>query len=321
MSPRASSYSPAHDAILARLRLQPQARWLPEPSRASLSVLSEGVYHSNHLLTCDGERSVLRLNRSSQWGLSAEAQLQREYVTLVDLADSGVTPHPLALIGGSPPLLVEEYIAGDRFSYSGRLQTAATAIAQVHRQPLRSARDHLPVVEPQAFLLEDGLRWLNKADRYGTESRTVQLLRQAAAQLRRTPAPTAGEPVIVHTDLTAGNLIVRGDGCAIVDWEAARHAPAAWDLAYFLSPLTTRWTGTLLSKSDKERFLVAYASAAGVEYDVQLEAVERLMPAVLFRAFAWCVGFQATADLAGDLVERLVSFTAPEFVEHALFVS
>lgn len=306
-------------ALLARLQGLPATPWLPDAAQASLALLSRGAYHCNYLLSCIDTNSVVRINERSQWQLSSEEQLQREYATLVDLADSGVTPKPLALIQGNPPLLIEEFIEGDQFSYSKGLKAAAEAIAQVHQQPVRYARAYLPVEEPHGFLLDDGLRWLSMARQARSCSRTVRLLLRAEEWLRRRPMREMGEAVIVHTDLTATNFLVRGKSCAIVDWEAARRAPAAWDLAYFLSPLTTRWAKKVLTEAERRRFIGAYVDATGLEYETQLINVEALMPAVLFRALAWCVGFRATENYPESLSGRLKFFTAPGFVERVLF--
>ncbi|MGA2322064.1 MAG: aminoglycoside phosphotransferase family protein, partial [Solirubrobacteraceae bacterium] len=286
--------------------------------------LSLGAYHLNFRLTSGGRRSVVRLSRTSQWGLSSHEQLAREFATLRDVESSGVTPCALDLVPGDPPMLIETYIDGQPFLYGLRLRDAARAIAAVHRSLPRHALPHLPMAPPQRFLVEDGLRWVARAEAQGFTPVTVRLLLRAAESLCEATAMSADPLVIVHTDLIGTNLLVTDTGCAILDWEGARLGPAAWDLAYFLSPVTLRWASAgagQLSVGEKQAFLTAYARAADVDPDALRASVVALLPWVVFRALAWCAGFQATADLTVAVRERLSTFTDPDVVQRLLAVA
>ncbi|MGD0045144.1 MAG: aminoglycoside phosphotransferase family protein, partial [Isosphaeraceae bacterium] len=201
----------------------------------------------------------MRLSRTSQWGLSSHEQLAREFATLRDVESSGVTPCALDLVPGDPPMLIETYIDGQPFLYGLRLRDAARAIAAVHRSLPRHALPHLPMAPPQRFLVEDGLRWVARAEAQGFTPVTVRLLLRAAESLCEATAMSADPLVIVHTDLIGTNLLVTDTGCAILDWEGARLGPAAWDLAYFLSPVTLRWASAgagQLSVGEKQAFAI-----------------------------------------------------------------
>lgn len=108
-------------------------------------------------------------------------------------------------------------------------------------------------------------------------------------------APGARAPaVLVHTDLNAGNLVATDGGVRLLDWEAARRGPAAWDLAHALSPTTTTWdaaTSQVLGDRDADRLLDAYVEAGGSAAAVA--QVGALMEAVVFRALSWCAGARA----------------------------
>jgi Ser/Thr protein kinase RdoA (MazF antagonist) len=299
-----------------RLQQMSPRPWLPAPDHARLRPLARGAYHLNYLLDCDGVRSVLRLSRSSQWGLTRREQLGKEYATLHDVAGSGVTPRPVELLDGDPPILVESFVAGTAFSYTAQqLHAAGQAVAHVHRQPVSAAAGMLPTTPGSAFLLEDGTAWLDHAERRGHAPATTAFLRARHADLP--PAPAPDSPCVVHTDLIAANLLATGDGVAILDWEGARIGSPAWDLAYFLSPVTTRWGPghRALLPDEQQTFLSGYAAVAAVDVAVLETAVRRWLPFVVFRALAWCVGFEATAELELGPRADLARFTGLPFVE------
>ena len=301
-------------------RLTP-SEWLPDPQGVSVQSLSAGAYHHNFLVTSNGRRCVARWNRTSQWGLTSRQQLHREFAVLTDLRHSGVTPIPYALIDDDLPLLIESFIDSSPFRYGPDLASCANAIAAVHCQEPIHSRPALPAEPPQQFLLDDGAEWLRRAEATGGQRPSTDLLRRAMLNLKELPVLHASNKVIVHTDLIHSNILLTTDGCAIVDWEGARLGPAAWDLSYFLSPVTLRWAPEEclpISPSDRRSFLVTYAEAVNRDVEVIIEEVEDLLPFVIFRALAWCVGFEQFERHSVDVAARLSSFTDPKFIaEHA----
>lgn len=262
----------------------------------ALAHLAAGAYHDHHLLTVEGHAVVLRRCTGSQWGLPPAEQLAREHATLVALAQTGVAPTPLALLS-DPPLLIEEHVTGRPFAYASDLPALGRALATVHGL----APEHLPVVDARVELLEDGSAWLERARAAGTDTEAVVLI-AALGERAATAAGEAGRAVLVHSDLNAGNLVATDDGVRLLDWEAARRGPAAWDLAHALSPTTTRWdaaTACALAPADARELLDAYVGAGGSPEAVA--QVGALMGAVVFRALAWCLGFRA--DVAGGYAE------------------
>ena len=285
----------------------------------TLRHLAAGAYHDHHVLTVEGTDVVLRRCVGSQWGLPPAEQLAREHATLVALAPTGVAPRPLALLD-DPPLLLEEHVGGRPFSYATDLPALARALVPVHAL----APEHLPAVDPIAELLEDGGRWLALAREAGTDPEAVVLVDGLGTEAAAGPVPTAAA-ILVHTDLNAGNLVVEGDGAVrLLDWEAARRGPAAWDLAHALSPTTTRWNAAgacTLSEDQVRAFLEAYATAGGSP--TVIAELQALLAPVVFRALAWCLGVRGEhalgrRELGGDLAESLARLTRTDAVAEAV---
>ncbi len=279
----------------------------------SLEHLAAGAYHDHHVLTIDGRPVVLRRCTGSQWGLAPAAQLAREHATLVALAPTGLAPRPLGLLV-DPPLLLEELVEGRPFDYARDLPALGAALAQVHAH----APEHLPAVDARAELLADGAAWLARARTAGTDPEAVALLAALGERVERA-GPIAAPAVLVHTDLNAGNLVATEHGVRLLDWEAARRGPAAWDLAHALSPTTTRWdaaTACALTQADRDALLDAYVAAGGSAGAVA--QVGALLEAVVFRALSWCVGMRAAPLADGTLADALERLTRPRAVADAI---
>lgn len=307
---------PSAAELTERLQRLGPRPWLTVPNEAELQPLARGAYHLNFLLENRGVQSVLRLCRNSQWGLTRHEQLSKEFATLQDVACSGVAPRPRELVTGEVPILIESFVAGTPFEYTSEgLYAAGRSVGHVHTQRVFAGLGRLPTVPGYRFLLDDGAAWLSKAEQVGHAPETTACLRAHGAELNQ---PTVrGRMCIVHTDLTASNLLATHDGVAILDWEGARLGDSAWDLAYFLSPVTTRWGPgrRALSVQERMRFLAGYSSITGENVNVLEEAVVQWMPLVIFRALAWCVGFEAITDLEPGPRADLGRFTNPQFVE------
>lgn len=293
--------------------------WLPQPSVATLQDLSSGAYHSNFLMTGTDQRLVLRVNLSSQWGLTARQQLAREFSALQDVSSSGRTPSPVALVVEEIPFIVETFVPGTPFTYrDASIKMAAAAFAACHAVVPRHSLGPVPVGDPMTDLVHGGFSWLDKVDGAERFRVTEGLLRRFGATIRKPIKQSAN--VIIHTDLIHANLLIGNSACAILDWEGARFGPAEWDLAYFISPVTTRWADGFqeLTPSQSELLLREYSLAAECDLDSIRDRVNSFMPLVVFRALCWCLGYAASPDLSDAeryLVER---FTDSRFVDDLL---
>lgn len=267
-----------------------------------LTPLARGAYHEHHVARVGERRVVLRRCVGSQWGLPPREQLAREHLTLQALAVTGVAPEPVALLHD---VLVEELVEGRPFRYPQDLPALAESLRAVHAVP---PPEHLPRVDAFAELLADGDAWLARADAEA-DGAAIALLR---AHRERLAPPPAGAPgVLCHTDLNAGNLIVEPSGrCRIVDWEAARVGPRAWDLAHAISPTTTEWdpdAAAVLAPADVAAFLGAQAGAT-----------RALLGAVQYRALAWVLGASAQGTADERLRHQLDRFRTAAFVTRVL---
>jgi thiamine kinase-like enzyme len=94
--------------------------------------------------------------------------------------------------------------------------------------------------------------------------------------------------------LNQTNFIV-STKCVVVDWECARFAGIEWDLAHFVARTTTAWGGGApLSAEQVETFLRTYTECAATHsLTAVCDAVNRILPFIYFRCFAWCLGTYA----------------------------
>ena len=286
----------------------PTTPWPVEAVRAALGLdgpgaltpLAAGAYHEHVVLD---DRWVLRRCTGSQWGLAPREQLAREHATLEALAPTGLAPAPGPLVGD---VLVEERVRGRPFHPARDLPALGRALRDVHAL----APAHLPALDARAALLEDARAWLARAPAGAARD----LLRELEARVAAAPSPPAPAR-LVHTDLNAGNLLVDAEGrVRLLDWEAARRADPAWDLAHAVSPTTTLWDPATACEPDArqvEAFLRAYGD------DAIAGRVGALLDAVVLRALAWCLGFDGAAP-GTALHDALSRYRDPAFVERRL---
>jgi len=293
--------------------------------QATLRFLARGVYHENYVLSTAQSKYLVRVNLSSQLGLSHDAQARYEFNTLRDVAASSVTPKPIALIPreseSDKAILIEEFIYGREFQHDVDLNAAAKSLAKIHRS-VPSFNSAMERLDARDALRDDGNKWLLIAEQLGCDGATMRLLKTLSASLvNETESKWHG---IVHTDLTRSNFIVN-TRCCLVDWECARFAGVEWDLAHFVAPTTTMWRADQshrLSAAEIEDFLTAYADASGIrEKELLGQLVKKTLPFIYFRCFAWCAGTHARHEralmppLAEHDANRLLDYLRPEFIE------
>ena len=296
----------------------PSTQWLPDPAGVELRLLADGVYHANFTVTSGNRRSVVRVVRQSQWGLGCSAQLEREFAVLEDLMQARVAPMPFALVQSGPiPFIVESLVPGRYINHRSDLDACAVAIAAMHAcAPTRSGR-LFDRRAPKTFLLHDSSKRLESCRRNATNSYSIQLLERALHSLAGVELPDR-ESVLIHTDLIQKNLLVDDTKCRILDWEGARLGCRAWDLAYFMSPVTLSWADppATLSAHEQMCFLRAYNCDGSGSVDSLRNEIDTFMPFVLLRALSWCVDYASRAvDIESPSTQaRLDLFTSPEYI-------
>lgn len=313
-------------ALAARARPRLLALGWPDAEPA-VTFLAEGAYHANHVLRSDGRACVARVSQASQWGLGPAAQLAREHATLEALAPAGGgAPAPLGLLDGEPPVLLEELVEGRPFDLHRDLPALGAALATVHVPEVAARARHLPAVDARVALETDGREWLERARAGGEDAEAVARLDAHLAGLRSATAPPPGPAVLVHTDLNPSNLVMAGERCRLLDWEAARLAEPAWDLAHAVSPTTSLWDDDdprILEAAEVAAFLTAYAEAARRPVAEVTAATRAWLPTVAFRALAWTLGARVQAHREGRTLEtalaaRLARYRSPQLVGAAL---
>jgi len=311
------------ESILGRIQRMHATEWMPAPRAATIELLADGTYHANFVVRSIDRQFVARYNRSSQWGLSSADQLAREFRVLLDLSSSAATPTPLAFETETDhPFLLESFVDGKKFDYETDLEACAVAIATTHRCAPRASASVLPRVSPTQFLLDDGVDWIRRVGSSPVRLETVTHLAEAERRLRTQDAVLDSPWVIVHTDLIQPNILRTPERCVLVDWEGAKLGPRAWDLAYFLSPVTLCWADpppVTIGDERRRAFLQAYADTASIGLESLEHEVNTISPYVIFRAIAWCAGYAASeSDISRRARDTIAYLCDPGFIDEHL---
>lgn len=219
---------------------------------------------------------LLRVPRTSFWGLAPGAALARQAEAFRRLAPSDRTPRLLAVFEPEPDLpygaLAVEEIAGTEPDLPHDLPALAQALAAIHglpvpppeaRPPLddqtRPVAATLAVIEAQADHLE--------AAGLHPESRAMLAEDLAWARHFAVGAGAEAQPrALALTDTQPGNFLIGADGSArCVDLEKALYGAIAIDLAHATIPPAVGWDPACaaeLSAADIAGFYRAYLAAA-----------------------------------------------------------
>jgi thiamine kinase-like enzyme len=212
------------------------------------------------------------------------------------------------------------------------LEAAARCVAATHR--LGVPADHRLQVHAAAArsLLDEAAElaapYLAWSDAPATSVVALRRAFELAEASADAVAPGAFELAIVNTDLNSHNFVVNDGRAWLLDWERARIAPAAQDLAHFLLPTTTLWradSAKRLKPADEARFVTTYL-AERPELDAEgfRRQLAALKAAVALRAVAWCAwALHATATgnraLSNqETLERCHMYLDAAFLRHLL---
>ncbi len=268
--------------------------WVSPP--LSVTFLAAGEYNANYLVASEDGRSVLRINHGSQLGLGDD-QIAYEFKVLTALADSGVTPKPLACHPRPDPLgggaLLMEFIPGRPLDYRHDLEKAARIFARVHTVPVP---DSLIVqADPVAAIADESFGLLHRFADHPLKKEQDQILsyfntvQDLAAETR--PLFAAEPLCLVNTEVNSGNFLISPDRACLVDWEKAVVSCRYQDLGHFMVPTTTLWkTDILLTPADKKTFLQTYHRHAcpDIPFTDLMEKSRVMEQTILLRALSWC---------------------------------
>ena len=296
-----------------RLYLQdlPPGTLSPDAKPEDASFLARGEYSLNYRVRGgSGPDLVARLVTGTQMGLPLGEQALYEHAALGLIAPSGVTPEP-HFVDPDPkdlpyPLILEEFLPGRPLDYSTDLVPAARCIARVHELGVPAEHALQVHPDPAPAILEESrglaalyLEWDGAAE--GSKIGLRRGFRKIEGFLKRKGLFTGETLAVVNYDLNTHNFVVNNAGAAkLLDWEKARIAPRAQDLAHFLLPTTTLWrddTAALLSEGQEREFVDAYLEHASVEDTGRfLDGLEAMKTIISLRAVSWCAwALQETA--------------------------
>ena len=326
--------------------LQPAVRaWLDLPERRArigfapdapitVSILAQGEYNLNYLVTCGDRRVVARVNTGTQIGEGD--QIGYEYRALEFLRPTGIAPEPLLLDNSGAEIpygfLIESWCPGRPLDYATEVELAARTIAALHTLPTEGNPDFLVIPEPLMGSWEEAKGYLDvffaapDADPQVVRifERVLPALADAAGRDAARFRPE--ERVIIHTDVQAHNFVVDDPHAAramLVDWEKPKLDDGSYDLCNFLTPTCTLWKmDYVLSDAQRAAFLRVYAGAVGDHHAGRdLEGrVDARMPFVYLRAVAWCAMAWEEYTRPGRLLrnestfEKIVMFLEPDFL-------
>ena len=328
------------DDLTAAVRLYledlPSGTLPPDAKPEDASFLARGEYSLNYRMRggC-GPDLVARLVTGTQMGLPLGEQALYEHAALGLIAPSNVTPRP-RLVDPDPeglpyPLILEEFLPGRPLDYSTDLVPAARCIARIHElgvpaeHTLQVHPDPAPaILEESRVLAAPYLEWDEAAE--GSKTGLRKGFRKIEGFLERKGLFTGDDLAIVNYDLNTHNFVVSDTGTAkLVDWEKARIAPRAQDLAHFLLPTTTLWrddTAALLSEGQEREFVDAYLEHAPVEDTGRfLDGLEAMKTIISLRAVSWCAwALQETAQGSRPItneetLRKSHTYLEPEFLE------
>lgn len=306
----------------------------PPDAPLHVSVLAQGEYNLNYLVTCGDRRVVARVNTGTQIG--AGDQIGYEYRALEFLRPAGIAPAPYLLdnTGAVIPygFLVEEYFPGRLLDYATEVPLAARTIAALHTLPTAGNPDFLVVPDPLTGSWQEAKGFLDvffaapEADQAVVRifRRVLAALAETATRDQRRFRPE--DRVITHTDVQAHNFVVADgehDRAKLVDWEKPMLDDGSYDLCHFLTPTSTLWKcDYVLTDAQRTAFLDTYAVAVGDHHagrDLH-GRVEARMPFVYLRATGWCAMAWVEYTRPGRLLRneetftRIVQYLEPDFL-------
>jgi thiamine kinase-like enzyme len=190
----------------------------------STEELSGGLTNTNHLVTVDGERYVVRIPGRSTELLAVDRENERHNAAAG--ATTGVSPRIVEVLEDLDVIVIE-YIdgttmSGDRLRTPEQVRRIASSLRRLHAAPrflkdfdmFRLTEFYLSVCEERDVRIPDGFR--DHLD-------DVAVIERA---LGERPLP----PVPCHNDLLAENYIDDGEQLWIVDFEYSGNNDPAFEL-------------------------------------------------------------------------------------------
>ena len=195
---------------------------------------------------------------------------EAEYKCLLWLDGSGIAPKPYKYLK-TPfgEVLLYNYIKGQTWSHD--VSTVSELLTRIHKH--KYPKDLRILSATPSDIKETGLEIINKLNSYHKQKLNMICPDVPISDI---------EPVLLHTDVVPGNLILGEKGLRLIDWQCPAIGDPIVDIMMFLSPGMHEIYGSgKLSMKDYETFLMNLTPKLRCRYN-------RLGPLYHWRLAAYC---------------------------------
>ena len=193
-----------------------------------------------------------------------------EYECLLLLNGSDIAPKPFEYLK-TPfgEVLLYDYIKGETWTRDVDIVSELLTRIRKHKYPKRlRILSNLP-----SDIKQTGLEIINKLNSYH-QNKLIRICPDISI--------SNIEPVLLHTDVVPGNLILGDKGLRLIDWQCPAIGDPIVDIVMFLSPGMHKIYGSgKLSMKDHEAFLMNLTSKLRSRYNI-------LGPLYHWRLAAYC---------------------------------
>jgi thiamine kinase len=195
---------------------------------------------------------------------------EQEYKCLLWLDGSDIAPKPYKFLN-TPfgEVLLYNYIKGETWSYD--VDTVSELLARIRKHKCPKGLRILSNLSSN--IKQTGLEIINKLNGYHKD-KLINICPDVSI--------SGIEPVLLHTDVVPGNLILGDKGLRLIDWQCPAIGDPIVDIMMFLSPGMHEIYGSgKLSMKDHETFLMNLKSKLRSRYNM-------LGPLYHWRLAAYC---------------------------------
>jgi thiamine kinase len=182
---------------------------------------------------------------------------EAEYSCLLWLEGSNIAPKPYKYLK-TPfgEVLLYNYIKGQ--SWSHNVDTVSELLKRIHKH--KYPKDLRILSNLPSDIKQTGLKIINKLNSYHKHKLNMICPDAPISDI---------EPVLLHTDVVPGNLILGDEGLRLIDWQCPAIGDPIVDIVMFLSPGMHEIYGSgKLSMKDHEVFLMSLSSDLCERYNI-----------------------------------------------------
>jgi len=213
---------------------------------------------TNKVWRLDGEEDLIcKLYAETKTNPLFNNTPEAEYRCLLWLKDSDIAPKPYKYLK-TPfgEVLLYNYIEGHTWSHD--VDTVSELLTRIrkHKYP----KDLRVLSAFPSNIKETGFKIINKLNNYH-KNKLIKICPDVSI--------SDIEPVLLHTDVVPGNLIVGDNGLRLIDWQCPAIGDPIVDIMMFLSPGMHEIYGSgKLPMKDHETFLMNLTSKLRSRYNI-----------------------------------------------------